>query len=432
MSNIAYAVIGAGYGDEGKGLVTDFLVRHHTKFFTVPLVIRGNGGAQAGHTVVVDNEDRERHVFSHVGSGTFAGANTYLASNFIVNPYLLDKEMVELKVYNIDHRVFVNRNCRVTTIYDMAINSLAELSRSDRHGSCGAGINETVARHKAGFHLTLGMVKDGTIYDILKKIQNEWVPNRLKELGISTDISEWRGGSVRARARAYIDMFNLPINALGDDMLRACRTEWNQFQQIDDPLDLYSNDQVIIYEGAQGLMLDEHLGIFPHVTRSVTGLPSAIQAAYEVGHTVIQPIYVTRPYLTRHGAGELAHEGKHITSTKLYDDTNSPNEWQGTLRYAPLDVDNLRDFIIQDVQRGRANQLTGTRILPPQLVVTCMDQLGAEVTVSRFNFAKNQHEQLNMLSQDLPHFLAKELKMKLFATSHGPTASDVRVRLDEV
>ena len=71
-------VIGANFGDEGKGLITDFEVRR-TK---ARVVSRFNGGAQAGHTVHMGDK---RHVFGHISSGAFAGAFTYLSSDFLVN-----------------------------------------------------------------------------------------------------------------------------------------------------------------------------------------------------------------------------------------------------------------------------------------------------------------------------------------------------------
>lgn len=76
----AIAVIGAGFGDEGKGLMTDYCCQR-PKYTTV---VRFNGGAQAGHTVVTP--DGRRHVFSHFGSGTLRGAATFLSRFFICNP----------------------------------------------------------------------------------------------------------------------------------------------------------------------------------------------------------------------------------------------------------------------------------------------------------------------------------------------------------
>ena len=85
-------VIGANYGDEGKGLMTDFLCRQHS----ADLVVRFNGGAQAGHTVVTP--EGERHVFHHIGSGYFAGVPTYLSKFFVSNPVLFKQEYQELRI----------------------------------------------------------------------------------------------------------------------------------------------------------------------------------------------------------------------------------------------------------------------------------------------------------------------------------------------
>jgi adenylosuccinate synthase len=153
----AVAVIGANFGDEGKGLATDYFARRHTLLGRPPLVARCNGGAQAGHTV--QDGDR-RHVFGQVSAGTFAGSDTYLGSNFIINPIVLINELQALSPLKANPLVYANRDCRITTIFDMAINSLIELKRGKHaHGSCGMGINETVARHQAGFFLTLDAIK---------------------------------------------------------------------------------------------------------------------------------------------------------------------------------------------------------------------------------------------------------------------------------
>jgi adenylosuccinate synthase len=82
----AYVVIGANYGDEGKGQVVHKLAKQNTNV----TVVRYSGGAQAGHTVTTD--DGKRHVFSHIGAGTFAGAKTWLSDEFIVNPVMFLKE----------------------------------------------------------------------------------------------------------------------------------------------------------------------------------------------------------------------------------------------------------------------------------------------------------------------------------------------------
>jgi adenylosuccinate synthase len=134
-----HAVIGGQLGDEGKGLITDFLSNHLT------LVVRFNGGAQAGHTVVLP--DGRRHEFHHFGAGCFKAACTLLSRHFIVNPLLYAKEYHSPELKGIRKTVYVDPRCRVTTPLDMMLNTLVEERRgAQRHGSCGVGINETVTR----------------------------------------------------------------------------------------------------------------------------------------------------------------------------------------------------------------------------------------------------------------------------------------------
>src|ERR1700730_14751416 len=89
-SRSAKVVIGANFGDEGKGLAVDALAARMTR----PIVIRFNGGAQAGHTVTTP--DGRRHVFSHVGAGAFLDAPTFLSRFFVVQPGVFAREAAEL------------------------------------------------------------------------------------------------------------------------------------------------------------------------------------------------------------------------------------------------------------------------------------------------------------------------------------------------
>ena len=84
-------VIGLGFGDEGKGQFVNNLIE--PDYADDYLVVRYNGGAQAGHTVEYNGM---RHVFSHFGSGTLKGAWTYLTDAFICNPNVFIVERQEL------------------------------------------------------------------------------------------------------------------------------------------------------------------------------------------------------------------------------------------------------------------------------------------------------------------------------------------------
>ena len=86
LNKTARVVIGAQFGDEGKGRLT---AHHVVEVGDDAIVVRFNGGAQAGHTVVAP--DGRRHVFSHVGSGALTGAATYLSRFFVANPILFLK-----------------------------------------------------------------------------------------------------------------------------------------------------------------------------------------------------------------------------------------------------------------------------------------------------------------------------------------------------
>ena len=76
------AVIGANWGDEGKGLMTHHFAMESANQNKSTIVVCTNGGAQRGHTVVTPNG--LRHVFHHFGSGTFDGADTYLPKDFYI------------------------------------------------------------------------------------------------------------------------------------------------------------------------------------------------------------------------------------------------------------------------------------------------------------------------------------------------------------
>ena len=119
MKNVKI-VVGANFGDEGKGLMTDYF----SSISSNSIVVRFNGGAQAGHTVVTP--DDKRHVFSHFGSGTFNKVPTYLSEYFICNPTLYKKEFLELKECGIKPMVHFAHDCMFSNPFDMLINQIVE------------------------------------------------------------------------------------------------------------------------------------------------------------------------------------------------------------------------------------------------------------------------------------------------------------------
>ena len=170
MKNIK-VVIGANFGDEGKGLMTDYFCSYFPKNEKV-LNVRFNGTCQAGHTVV---KGEKRHIFSHFGAGSLNGnVVTFLTSDFYVNPILFNSEYEKLVKLGVKPIVIVDSNAPVITFYDMLYNRVIETSRGkDRHGSCGMGLWEALLRGKADYVLTVDDLKKG-----VRKLSNQIIDIR--------------------------------------------------------------------------------------------------------------------------------------------------------------------------------------------------------------------------------------------------------------
>ena len=146
----AYVIVDLGFGDAGKGLLTDYLARQ----LKAGIVVRYNGGAQAGHNVVTP--DGRHHTFSQFGSGTFIpGVKTYLSRDVVIHPgaLLVEGAILEGKgIPDAFSRLRVSEQALVITPFHQAANRIREIVRgSDRHGSCGSARSAYAIR--GGVHL---------------------------------------------------------------------------------------------------------------------------------------------------------------------------------------------------------------------------------------------------------------------------------------
>ncbi len=323
----AFAVIGANFGDEGKGLMTDYFCNRNEK----SLNIRFNGGAQAGHTVVTN--DGRRHVFSHIGAGSFSNADTYLSEFFITNPILFMKEYSE----DFTNNIYISKDSDITLPCDMLINQLTEDSRQKkRHGSCGVGIYETVSRSKnEDFRIKFGdMLSDSELYEKITLINNEYVPKRLEKLGIENISDEF--------------LKLLYNNIITENFIEDLKNMKKICHISDDSIiDKYEN---VVFEGAQGLMLDcERKDYFPNLTPSNTGMKNVRSILNKFPYTETEICYVTRSYFTRHGAGKFNTESESLKENyNLYDKTNQSNKYQGNFRYGFFDCSEFLKSIQLD------------------------------------------------------------------------------------
>ena len=180
-----YIIIGKNFGDEGKGLATDYFAFRSLRENRRCLVIRHNGGGQAGHTV--DFPDK-RFVFHQLSSGSFRNADTYWAETFLPDLYKLNEETEDFsKLHNRLPEIYGNPMCRCVYIDDVLVNMALENSRGDnRHGSCGMGINESVERSSfPRYTLHLKDICNTTpqaLYQKLSLIRKEYLPQRLKQM----------------------------------------------------------------------------------------------------------------------------------------------------------------------------------------------------------------------------------------------------------
>lgn len=340
----AKVVIGSAYGDEGKGVFTDYLSSQQKD----SCVIRFNGGAQAGHTVLTP--DGKRHVFGHFASNSFLpNSKTILSQFFVVNPLLFFKEKFNLNNMGINPEVFVHENAYITTPFEMIINQWLENSRGDsRHGSCGVGFGETIQREEID-NIQFRIKDLNNVSTIILKIKDRFV-NRVKELNLESFLNE----NQFVLNNQFINKFIIDCERFSSEI--------NIYNKLPE-------SENLIFEGAQGLLLDQNFGVFPHVTRSNTGLKNVIEIAEENNIDELSVLYATRCYTTRHGAGPLKNALNEKPYIKIVDQTNIPNEYQGTLRFAYLDLDVLENTINRD-----RNSIKTEIKIECKLGVSCLDQ----------------------------------------------------------
>ena len=172
-----------------------------------------------------------------------------------------------------------------------------------------------------------------------------------------------------------------------------------------------------MFEGAQGLLLDQDRGHFPHVTRSNTGLHNVLILAEELHVGRLDVTYTTRCYLTRHGAGPMRHETSDPPYPGIIDQINIPNPYQGAMRFGLLDLDMLARSSAVD----RGNAAPSSIEVVPSLAVTCLAQQGDAPA----RFIQQGMDQMTTAEELLERVTAMTRAATLY-TAAGPTRQAVR------
>ena len=316
MTNVA--VIGLGFGDEGKGVATNYLCSQHPED---TLVVRFSGGQQAAHTV---HHEGKVHIFHHFGSGTLVGCPTYWSKYCTFSPTVLAHEYAELTSKGVTPKIYVSPECLVTTPWEMFP---AEDSEVMKHGTTGHGIFATKQRSRE-LPITVEDLYRKNPYELMDQVRDYY--NEEAE----SVISIWFATSVETMKNAIIVTDKIP------------------------------ESKHIVFEGSQGLLLNEHIGWMPHCTPSdITPRP-----ILEMGYSLDEVYLITRSYQTRHGKGPMTNEELPIELINTETETCKKNEFQGSLRTSILDLDLLLHAKVLGVEEVIPNVKTN-------LIVTCMDQL---------------------------------------------------------
>lgn len=334
MSNF-YVVQGMAFGDEGKGHIVNYL----TKKTKAGLVVRFNGGPQAAHNVI---DGDIHHTFSSVGSGTLNGADTYLSRHVLIDLELLSEELSVLDKKGFNPNVYIEPQARIIIPYQRFANRAKESIRGDkRHGSVGLGIGECVADDINHDFVTFQEISsialgtahptsEKTVYESVQKIRNR----KLEEI-------DAMGGPTNEVSTRYYNMIKeIDPSHVIDDLILLIKYYLPNVQckYLYSVYEMYF-ERPIIFEGAQGFLLDQDYGFSPYNTWSDCTFSNALDLIGGISsnkHNVVK-IGVFRSYFTRHGPGPFPTETPRLSNIpkELH---NGMHDYMGKFRVGGFDL----------------------------------------------------------------------------------------------
>jgi adenylosuccinate synthase len=440
-----YIIVDLCYGDAGKGTIVDFLSRQSKE----SLIVRYNGGAQAAHNVVT--ADGKHHTFSQFGSGTlFPTTKTFLSKYMLVNPLSLMVENEHLKTIGCDDalkRLYIDPDALVTTPFQVAANRIKEAIYGEHlSGSCGMGIWETVSDYeKFDEPLRIHDLFWDTV--LTNKLQHIQEVKRIETSNLIKD-KVFKDPEIKYQ----IDVLENP-RAVTETQKAMTRFYWGlgHFDNRLEELIQYSSQ--VIFEGAQGVLLDVKYGFAPYTTwtnitteNAIDLIPISLKDKLDV-----ETIGIFRTYFHRHGAGPFVTEDKHLDLPELHNDNN---RWQKSFKVGYFDLVAAR-YALQCAGKVDSLAITHLDYLPALKREVCFEYhyIGdsQDLLQKYFEISPNGNLITNIIPQhntedreqqarmlfdmrpcvgwvpreiDYIDFLSASLKLPVSITSSGMTAED--------
>ncbi|MGK7942496.1 MAG: adenylosuccinate synthase [Crocosphaera sp.] len=280
MANVI--VIGAQWGDEGKGKITDLLSR------SADVVVRSQGGVNAGHTIVVQGQTFKLHL---IPSGIlYADTECIIGSGTVIDPKVLLEELAQLRDLNVvTDNLFISQTAHVTMPYHRLLDQASEQRRGKKKiGTTGRGIGPTYAD------------------------KSERTGIRVVDLMDSDELQEKIEWTINYKNVILDKLYNIePLDPQVVIQEYINYAEQLRPHVVDSSLKIYEAIQQrknILFEGAQGTLLDLDHGTYPYVTSS-NPIAGGACVGSGIGPTVIDRVIgVAKAYTTRVGEGPFPTE----------------------------------------------------------------------------------------------------------------------------
>lgn len=325
MERSHYIAADLGFGDFGKGATVDWL--SYLNQDHPPLIVRYNGGAQAGHNVWDPRKGDRWHTFSQFGATFRHAARTLLSPWMLIRPENMIREASALGwSHGETWPVFVDPDALIILPWQVAANQM----KSTHHGTCGQGVGECRSDylHESGpITVKVADIAQMTKGHLVRTLEASFEAKRtqvLSDSGVDIHAFQYQFPT----PSEWADMYKWWVELVTVQPYRSVIDSWLQ----------YSAGSVI-FEGAQGVLLDELHGFHPYTTWTNTTLDNATFMINTTGlqHEKVVTLGGVRAYTTRHGAGPFPTEDAALT-VALHDLRNKVNPWQGGWRVGHFDA----------------------------------------------------------------------------------------------